>query len=167
MKSPKNKLNTRLGQEFKPVDIELVSIDPLFEGFSKPKSQESGTFRLDVDTVRSMTSGTCIIPSNRKEGPIVVCKEGKRVKIFRLVSAEHGIQTWKELIDNARDSCTDLVFKEVCLDILSKARNTLTAEQFKRLVDYVAQKMQEGTDESKEVVTVGAPENAKRTQGEE
>ena len=39
----------------------------------------------------------------------------------------------KELIANAKEGCPDLTFKDVCLDILSKARLVLTNEQFEEL----------------------------------
>ncbi|MEM0058715.1 MAG: hypothetical protein QXG58_06035 [Candidatus Bathyarchaeia archaeon] len=53
------------------------------------------------------------------------------------------LQACKELIDDARMSCTDIVFKEICLEILAKARNVLTEKQFRHLVDYAAEKMRE------------------------
>lgn len=39
----------------------------------------------------------------------------------------------KELISDAKAGCADLVFKDVCLDILAKARLVLTNEQFEEL----------------------------------
>jgi hypothetical protein len=39
--------------------------------------------------------------------------------------------------------CADLVFKEICLDILSRARNILTEKQFKVLAAYAAERMRE------------------------
>jgi hypothetical protein len=39
--------------------------------------------------------------------------------------------------------CADLVFKEICLEILSRARHVLTDPQFKRLATYAAQRMNE------------------------
>jgi hypothetical protein len=39
--------------------------------------------------------------------------------------------------------CADLVFKEVCLEILSRARHALTQRQFKQLSDYAAERMSE------------------------
>ena len=56
---------------------------------------------------------------------------------------EQILQACKELIDDAKAGCADLVFKEVCLDILSRARNILSERQFKKLVAYVAIKMKE------------------------
>jgi len=49
----------------------------------------------------------------------------------------------KQLIDDAKLGCADLVFKDVCLEILSRARNVLTEEQFRQLSDYAAQRMKE------------------------
>jgi Holliday junction resolvase RusA-like endonuclease len=49
----------------------------------------------------------------------------------------------KELIDDAKLGSPDLVFKEVCLDVLSRARNVLSDEQFKQLVAYAEERMKE------------------------
>jgi hypothetical protein len=49
----------------------------------------------------------------------------------------------KELIDDAKMGCADLVFKEICLEILTRARAVLTDEQFRELTDYAAEKMKE------------------------
>jgi hypothetical protein len=40
-------------------------------------------------------------------------------------------------------SCADLVFKEMCLEILSKARQVLPERQFKQLVAYASERMEE------------------------
>ncbi|MGQ9551960.1 MAG: hypothetical protein ACUVUE_05980 [Candidatus Bathycorpusculaceae bacterium] len=56
---------------------------------------------------------------------------------------EQIFQACKELIDDAKVGCADLVFKEVCLEILSRARNVLSEKQFQHLVDYAAAKMKE------------------------
>jgi hypothetical protein len=53
------------------------------------------------------------------------------------------LQACKELIDDAKMSCADLVFKEICLEILSKAHNVLTERQFKQLTAYAAERMKE------------------------
>ncbi|MEM2523058.1 MAG: hypothetical protein QXW82_07935 [Candidatus Bathyarchaeia archaeon] len=53
------------------------------------------------------------------------------------------LQACKDLIDDAKMSCTDIIFKEVCLEILAKARHVLTEKQFKSLVDYAVEKMRE------------------------
>jgi len=49
----------------------------------------------------------------------------------------------KQLIDDAKMGCADLVFKEICLEILAKARNILTEDQFRELSDYAAERMRE------------------------
>jgi hypothetical protein len=56
---------------------------------------------------------------------------------------EKILQACKELIDDAKSGCVDLVFKEVCLEILSRARNVLTEKQFRQLVAYAAERMEE------------------------
>jgi len=53
------------------------------------------------------------------------------------------LKACKELIDDAKVGCADLVFKEVCLEVLSRARNVLSEKQFKQLVAYTAEKMKE------------------------
>ena len=53
------------------------------------------------------------------------------------------LEACKELIDDAKKGCADLVFKEVCLEILSRAHNVLTERQFRHLVVYASEKMQE------------------------
>jgi hypothetical protein len=57
--------------------------------------------------------------------------------------SEQIIKACKELIDDAKLGCADLVFKEVCLEVLSKARNILSDKQFKQLVVYATEKMKE------------------------
>jgi len=49
----------------------------------------------------------------------------------------------KELIDDAKLGCADLVFKELCLEILARAKNVLTEDQFKELTQYAAERMKE------------------------
>jgi len=49
----------------------------------------------------------------------------------------------KELIEDAKIGCADLVFKEICLEILARARNVLTEEQFRELSQYAAERMKE------------------------
>jgi hypothetical protein len=56
---------------------------------------------------------------------------------------EQILQACKELISDAKVGCADLVFKEVCLEILSRAHNVLTEKQFKQLVSYASEKMKE------------------------
>jgi len=57
--------------------------------------------------------------------------------------SEMILQACKELIDDAKKGCADLVFKEVCLDILSRARYVLNEKEFKQLIAYANEKMQE------------------------
>jgi hypothetical protein len=56
---------------------------------------------------------------------------------------EQILRACKDLIDDAKTGCTDLVFKEISLEILSKAHNVLTERQFKELAAYTAGKMKE------------------------
>jgi hypothetical protein len=56
---------------------------------------------------------------------------------------EKILQACKELIDDAKSACVDLVFKEMCLEILSRAHNILPERQFKQLVAYAAERMEE------------------------
>jgi hypothetical protein len=53
------------------------------------------------------------------------------------------LRACKELVDDAKMGCADLVFKEVCLEILSRASHVLTKRQFKRLAAYASEKMRE------------------------
>jgi hypothetical protein len=53
------------------------------------------------------------------------------------------LQACKELVDDAKQGCADLVFKEVCLEILSRASHVLTERQFKQLVAYASERMKE------------------------
>lgn len=57
--------------------------------------------------------------------------------------SEQILQVCKELVDDAKECCADLVFKEVCLEILSRAHNVLTERQFKQLVAYASERIQE------------------------
>jgi hypothetical protein len=56
---------------------------------------------------------------------------------------EQILQACKELVDDAKQGCADLVFKEVCLEILSRASHVLTERQFKQLVAYASERMKE------------------------
>jgi hypothetical protein len=56
---------------------------------------------------------------------------------------EQILKACKELIDDAKIGCADLVFKETCLEVLSRARNVLSDKQFKQLVVYAMEKMKE------------------------
>jgi len=55
--------------------------------------------------------------------------------------SEQLLKACKELIDDARIGCTDLVFKDICLEVLSKGRAVLSDKQFENLVAYTAAKM--------------------------
>lgn len=66
----------------------------------------------------------------------VVCRVNLRMN-------EQIFQACKELIDDAKNGCADLVFKEICLEILARARKVLTERQFMKLATYAAQKMNE------------------------
>jgi len=57
----------------------------------------------------------------------------------------------KELVDDAKLGCADLVFKEICLEILARAKNILTDAQFKQLAQYTAEKMKEKSLEAAEL----------------
>ena len=59
--------------------------------------------------------------------------------------SERIFKACKELIDDAKLSCADLVFKDLCLEVLSKARNVLLEKEFSQLVEYAADKMKEKT----------------------
>lgn len=49
----------------------------------------------------------------------------------------------KELLDDARLGCADLVFKDICLEILAKAKQVLAPEQFEELSFYAAERIKE------------------------
>jgi hypothetical protein len=53
------------------------------------------------------------------------------------------VKACKELIDDAKLGGPDLVFKEACLNILSRARNVLSEHEFKQLVAYASERMKE------------------------
>jgi hypothetical protein len=57
--------------------------------------------------------------------------------------SEQILKACKELIDDAKLGCADLVFKDLCLEVLSKARNILSDKQFYQLIVYAAEKMKE------------------------
>lgn len=60
-----------------------------------------------------------------------------------IAMSEKIFQACKELVDDAKTGCADMVFKEVVLEILSRARSVLTPKQFKQLVAYAADRMEE------------------------
>ncbi|PVX25814.1 MAG: hypothetical protein CW691_03320 [Candidatus Bathyarchaeum sp.] len=49
----------------------------------------------------------------------------------------------KDLVADAKLGCADLVFKDICLDILAKARLVLNAEQFEELRDFVTETLKD------------------------
>ena len=49
----------------------------------------------------------------------------------------------KELIDDAKAGCADLVFKELCLEILARAKHVLDEGEFEVLVKYASGRIQE------------------------
>ena len=57
--------------------------------------------------------------------------------------SEQILKACKELIDDAKLGCADLVFKDLCLEVLSRARNVLSDKQFNQLAVYAAEKMKE------------------------
>ncbi len=57
--------------------------------------------------------------------------------------SEQILKACKELIDDAKLGCADLVFKDLCLEVLSRARYVLSDKQFNQLVLYASEKMKE------------------------
>ena len=57
--------------------------------------------------------------------------------------SEQIVKACKEMIDDAKLGCADLVFKDICLEVLSRARNIIPDGQFDQLVAYAADKMRE------------------------
>ncbi|UCF44919.1 MAG: hypothetical protein JSW44_03910 [Candidatus Bathyarchaeota archaeon] len=57
--------------------------------------------------------------------------------------SEQILKACKELVDDAKLGCADLVFKDLCLEVLSRARNVLLDKQFNQLIEYAAEKMKE------------------------
>jgi hypothetical protein len=49
----------------------------------------------------------------------------------------------KDLIDDAKMGSSDMVFKEIVLEILARAKNVLTDNQFRELTQYAAERMKE------------------------
>ena len=49
----------------------------------------------------------------------------------------------KALIEDAKAGCGDLVFKDICLDILARARLVLINEEFEDLNFFVAERLKE------------------------
>jgi hypothetical protein len=59
------------------------------------------------------------------------------------VLSEVVLSACKELIDDAKLGCVDMVFKDVCLEILAKARLVLSNEQFEELTFFAAERMKQ------------------------
>jgi hypothetical protein len=55
------------------------------------------------------------------------------------------LKACKELIDDAKLGGSNLVFKEVCLDVLSRARHVLSDDQFEELLVYAEERLKERT----------------------
>lgn len=53
------------------------------------------------------------------------------------------LTTCKELIDDAKLGCIDMVFKDLCIEILAKAKLVLPEQQFEELSLYVAERLKE------------------------
>jgi len=76
----------------------------------------------------------------------MVLKVGERVKQMNDVL----VTACKELIDDAKNGCTDLVFKDICLEILARAKQVLTEAQFKELSYYAAERIKEKSSSMRE-----------------
>jgi hypothetical protein len=59
------------------------------------------------------------------------------------VLSEVVLLACKDLIDDAKIGCAEMVFKDICLEILAKARLVLSNEQFEELTFFVAERMRE------------------------
>ena len=70
---------------------------------------------------------------------------GKGLKFSSWVEvlSEVVLLACKELIDDAKLGCVVLVFKDVCLEILAKARLVLDNDQFEELTLFAAERMKE------------------------
>ena len=53
------------------------------------------------------------------------------------------LKACKQIIDDAKFGCADHVYKDLCLEVLSRARNVLSDKQFNQLVEYAAEKMKD------------------------
>ena len=59
--------------------------------------------------------------------------------------SEVVLSTCKELIDDAKLGCVDLVFNDVCLEIHAKRRLVLTNEELKDLTSFAAERIEESS----------------------
>jgi hypothetical protein len=57
--------------------------------------------------------------------------------------SEVVLSACKELIDDAKLGCADLVFKDICLEILAKARLVLDNDQFEELTVFAGERIKE------------------------
>ena len=57
--------------------------------------------------------------------------------------SEVVLSACKDLIDDAKLGCADMVFKDVCLEILAKARLVLSNEDFEELTGFVAERIKD------------------------
>ena len=53
------------------------------------------------------------------------------------------LTTCKELIEDAKLGCIDMVFKDLCIEILAKAKLVLSGAQFEELSSYVTERLKE------------------------
>ena len=76
----------------------------------------------------------------------VIKYNGGQFLLFRRqvrVLSEVVLLACKDLIDDAKIGCADMVFKDMCLEILAKAKLVLSNEQFEELTFFVAERMKE------------------------
>jgi len=57
--------------------------------------------------------------------------------------SETILKACKELIDDAKLGCADLVFKEICLEILYRAKHVLNNTQFEELLNHASKRIEE------------------------
>jgi len=61
------------------------------------------------------------------------------------------LKACKELIDDAKMKCADLVFKEICLEILARAKHVLSTTEYETLIRYAAERIEENTQAHAEI----------------
>ena len=52
----------------------------------------------------------------------------------------------KELIDDAKRSCVNIVFKDTCIELLAKAHQILSDVEFRELASYASEKMSDAPE---------------------
>jgi len=57
--------------------------------------------------------------------------------------SEVVLSACKDLVEDAKIGCVEMVFKDVCLEILAKARLVLSNEDFEELTGFVAERIKE------------------------